>query len=575
MTEIAIDGPRQAILDAAGHCLVLGGPGSGKTTIALLKALTRIEKVLSPGQEILFLSFSRAAVARITDAIKKDIPLAQRSLLSVQTFHSFFWSILRTHGHLLGAPKTLSIVLAHDDKALRNGIDQDDLEWPLWVERRELLFKEEGRVCFDLFAPLAAQLLTQAMRIRDRVCKRFPLILVDEAQDTGEHQWECIKLLGDKSQIVCLADPDQMIFDYLPGVGPERVEQIRQFLKPLEIDLGGENHRSPGTEIVAFARDVLSAKVRNGGYQNVTKFQFGPKAEQRDLAIRQSLGILSNAIRKATGAPPKSIGVIASYSIGVAIVSAALRRDKPIPHQVLFDESFVLLASRIGAFLLEPKRLEDRHIAEFLELYAAALRAKGGQTALSEAAKMVRWAKNIREGKIPAVKLVAAIAKVLELIEANPHLGDPRRDWTRVKNLLRQSGSNELELVAEALDYLVAFNRGERIASGLLEGWLDQGAYVAARAVLDQALTEDQLLADSIELNGIHVMNMHKCKGKQFDGVIIFRHQYNSPFVWKNDPAPHLKSRRVLHVAITRARSHVLILNEALSKCPILNEYKL
>lgn len=48
------------ILAAAGHLLVTGGPGSGKTTIALLKAQKRIPN-LKPGQEILFLSFSRAA----------------------------------------------------------------------------------------------------------------------------------------------------------------------------------------------------------------------------------------------------------------------------------------------------------------------------------------------------------------------------------------------------------------------------------------------------------------------------------------------------------------------------------
>src|SRR6185437_8578852 len=52
---------RKAILATSGHALVVGGPGSGKTTMALLAAQAR-SSTLKPGQEILFLSFSRAAI---------------------------------------------------------------------------------------------------------------------------------------------------------------------------------------------------------------------------------------------------------------------------------------------------------------------------------------------------------------------------------------------------------------------------------------------------------------------------------------------------------------------------------
>ena len=88
MTDPATD-PRQDVLDAEGHVLVLGGAGSGKTTIALRKALRRIDERLVPGQSVLFLSFSRAAVARIGQASKSEVPKEKQSQLSIQTFHSF------------------------------------------------------------------------------------------------------------------------------------------------------------------------------------------------------------------------------------------------------------------------------------------------------------------------------------------------------------------------------------------------------------------------------------------------------------------------------------------------------
>jgi DNA helicase II / ATP-dependent DNA helicase PcrA len=566
----------RSIIQTDRHGLVLGGPGSGKTTLALLKATARIERgPLEPGQGVLFLSFSRAAVARMADAAKETVPHGEHGALSIQTFHSFFWEILRTHGHLLRAPKQLSIVLSHEEKALRDGIEPDDPAWEKWLDSRGQLFHEEGRVCFDLFAPLTLELLTRAQRIRDRVASRFPLILVDEAQDTGDQQWACVKSLAERSQIVCLADLDQLIFDHLPGVGPERVQQIRTILDPLEIDLGSDNNRSPGTEIAVFARDILHCKVRGSKYRNVSRFRFAPKAAARDKAIRQSVGIVNKAILDATGKPPESIALIASYGSGVAIISSALRQEKPIPHQVLFDEAFVMLTSRVGAFLLEPRALDNRagDVGIILDLLAAAYRAKGGKTALDHARKLAGWASKTRAQGAPNVKLVKAIGSLFESLAETYNTGNPQWDWIRVKRQLRASGDDTLTSVASALDYLVAFNRAQRIAANLSQLWLATGTYNGARKALDDALTQEQLLSGTDNLHGIHVMNMHKCKGKQFDGVVLYRAEHQSPFVWKSDPAPHIRSRKVLHVAITRARSHVLVVDESSSSCPIIDPH--
>jgi DNA helicase-2/ATP-dependent DNA helicase PcrA len=42
-----------------------------------------------------------------------------------------------------------------------------------------------------------------------------------------------------------MADLEQQIFDYLPGVGPERVIAIREALQPHEIDLGTRTTAAP------------------------------------------------------------------------------------------------------------------------------------------------------------------------------------------------------------------------------------------------------------------------------------------------------------------------------------------
>lgn len=79
---------------------------------------------------------------------------------------------------------------------------------------------------------------------------------------------------------------------------------------------------------------------------------------------------------------------------------------------------------------------------------------------------------------------------------------------------LRTSGRAELERCAYQLDFLAAFRRGQRISTALAEEWLRNGAYTRARAALDTALAQEQLLDGVVESSGVQVMNVHKAKGK-------------------------------------------------------------
>ena len=359
-------GLRQQILDCEGHALVVGGPGSGKTTIALKKAVVRISAGLTPGQSVLFLSFSRAAVARVGEATRLEVPKAQRGMLSMQTFHSFFWTLLSAHAYLLGAPKSLRILLPQDEQAKYGTIrakdrKEDNPDWQAWLQERERLFREDGLIAFDLFPSNAAQLLERSAHVRRLVTQRHPLIIVDEAQDTNEHAWRCIELLASAAQVICLADLEQQIFDHLPGIGPERIIAIKKSLTPLEIDLGAQNHRSGGTEIATFGQDILLGKVRGSPYVGVSAFAYNPKLRTLSAIMRMSIGMLQRAIRKSTGKYGRNVAILTHSGASAAKISAALNAEpKPVRHKLSFDESEAMLTARFTAFLLEPKRDADR-----------------------------------------------------------------------------------------------------------------------------------------------------------------------------------------------------------------------
>ncbi|MDM7000518.1 UvrD-helicase domain-containing protein, partial [Klebsiella michiganensis] len=100
------------IMAAEGHLLVTGGPGSGKTTVSILQAAQIAEQRLRPGQKVLFLSFARATVSRVVEAIEyeQQIPREQKRRIDVETYHSFFWRILKAHGYLVGLPRRIDIL---------------------------------------------------------------------------------------------------------------------------------------------------------------------------------------------------------------------------------------------------------------------------------------------------------------------------------------------------------------------------------------------------------------------------------------------------------------------------------
>ena len=283
-------------------------------------------------------------------------------------------------------------------------------------------------------------------------------------------------------------------------------------------------------------------------------------------------------IHDEIGKPPDSIGILCSWEPGVNIVTAALRGgNSPIPHKVLFNETATLLSSRLLAFFLEPKfsHLMNADIAESLRLLASLYKSYGTAGKLKKADAFDLWRTNLLQSQKPTnTKLFKAIFTMIEYLQTNPFSGDPAKDWMLLRNYLKNSGVTELTEVETNLQYLMTFNRGKRISEGHQNAMLAYGTYRNARKVLDDALAEDQLLFGNENLNGIHVMTIHKSKAKQFDGVILFRAANHSPFVWRDDPDPHPRSRKILRVGVTRARSHVVILNDRFTPCPILTKYK-
>ena len=391
-----------------------------------------------------------------------------------------------------------------------------------------------------------------------------------------------VKLLGEHSQLICLADLDQQIYDFRPGVSSERVTHIMEALTPIRVDLESQNHRSPDSEIVIFGNDILLNTPRGGPYKGVSRRSFRPDRAHRDQAIRQSVGMAYKEVIKLTGDKPESIALLATRNRGVSVITKALTGNQPgdlIPHRVSIDEAPVLLSGRVIAFLLEPRRsgaLELNDLADGLDLVASVFRAKGTASGRDQARKLLMQVDKAREGRGPRGNEVGnRFLDILRKLRQYNFSGDPKRDWLVARRHLEESNSGPLKEVASFAEQHAAFQKGYRIANGLTDLWQTQQNYSGARRVLESALSEEQLFGGERDLRGIHVMTLHKSKGKEFDAVVILDDFMNSPLILHRELSPFGRSRKLLRVGITRARHHTLMLTDVYNPSPLLNGHHL
>lgn len=548
---------RQA-LDSEGPVLVLGGPGSGKTTLSLFKA-QRLTRQLGPGQEVLFLSFSRAAVHQVVVRCKEVLSADERRLIAVKTYHAFCMEILQAHGRLLtGHPPRM---LFPRQERLRKSAHEGD-----WTGEQGRLATEEGLYSFDQFASSSADLLTRASCVRTLLADKYPVVIFDEFQDTNDSQWAFVQQLARASRIVVLADPDQRIFEYDTSVDPRRLDQLRDLISPAEFDLGADNHRSPGSGILGFADAVLRNRPLPDT-DEVVRRSFWPNAF--DTSVHTGVIWLLSALRKAGVARP-SVAVLCRTNPLVSRVSDALREErsfngaiyKPVNHAVTWDAELAAAAASVVASVLEwPQHAPDVAAAITLQAMADFYDMKNAEHpsgSASQAAVSFRKAsEDVKSAKAPrsnAGKSIVAASDAGVVLS-----GSPVEDWRRAQAIL--TGTPQLDEVHKHSRLVRLFRASGEIGPQLADQWSETGTYGRARDVVRRAIDRARLVSVRSDPRGVVLMTMHKSKGKEFDGVVLVEGTHSGMFLDdRNEEAPYHASRRLIRVGITRARSRVVIL---------------
>lgn len=595
---------QQSVLDSENHLLVIGGPGSGKTTVSILKAAQVIDISLEKHQNVLFLSFARASVSRVIEAIEYEhsLPKETKRRIEVDTYHSFFWSILKAHGYLIGLPKVLQVLTPQKEAIYlsevrrQNPITKMSSESDKQTRRRledqekQRLLYQEGMVSFDFFAQGVYQIISKSIKIRELVSNRYPIIIVDEFQDTNQDQWDVIKSLSSSTTTIALADPEQRIYDWI-GADPKRLEQFEQHLSPEIIDFAQNNHRSTGSDICVFGNDILNGHFTKKTYTGINIIVYEPNVNSAYIPL---VAACINAIKKAKAKNPGkwSVAILVPTKLLTRKISEVLdnppRTFPPISHTPYIEVDAAILSAEVISYLMEPISNDD--FPYFVRLLVDYYRGRGGakptvkdlQEADNYTTQLDDYLDKLKQSK-PLNKR-SVLAKTLDVFQSIVDLdksGNPESDWRAIVSLMNDGCCSRLKKVCEDSKNLRLLKRGELLRQNLSGLWQQFGVYKGALEVVRTSFVQQHFSTKQDLERGVLIMNMHKAKGKQFDEVIIFEDWpkrkgreivSNSGRIVRSNLAVNIddQARQNFRVSVTRAKNNTTILTPKGDLCVLL-----
>ena len=238
----------QAIQHTDGPCLVLAGPGSGKTLTIVNRVKYLIEKQKVRPEEILVVTFTRFAAAEMKSRLclvmgKRDLPV------TVGTFHGIYYGILKwayrmTQENILSETEKYQILRGVINKERMEIFDEEDFIQDIAAEigkvknnripleefvsekcsadafrniyrNYEQHRKELKKIDFDDMLVLCYELFRSRPDVLAQWQKKFRYVLIDEFQDINRIQYDVIRMLAQpENNLFVVGDDDQAIYGF-------------------------------------------------------------------------------------------------------------------------------------------------------------------------------------------------------------------------------------------------------------------------------------------------------------------------------------------------------------------------
>ena len=246
--------------NSTGSCVILAGPGSGKTKTLTIKLARMLEEDVRRPRGIACITYNNQCARELKHRLSK-LGVEDGHRASIGTLHSFcLQHIVLPYAHLTPLPKKYPITVASTeeveevqqealdktignerwgprfDKFRRSHLDRtaanwrgDDSDAAAAIEKYESLLDERGLIDFDGMVLIGLHLVEQYEWIRRALAARFPVLVVDEYQDLGQALDRIVQCLCFKAgmRLVAVGDPDQSIYGFT-GAEPSLLKNLAE-----------------------------------------------------------------------------------------------------------------------------------------------------------------------------------------------------------------------------------------------------------------------------------------------------------------------------------------------------------
>ena len=588
-----------AVVCTEGPVLVSAGAGSGKTRLLTYRIAYLITECKVPAQKILAITFTNKAANEMKERIQKIAPDGE--LVTVSTFHSFCARMLRSYSSFIPNYKENFTIYSENDtsKLMKDIFKQmnitdenikDEFKHNISILKNDNISIEEyvkifkydrnivdfekfyrtyqselvknNAMDFDDLLINFYNLISTNQDVLKSIQNKYTYFSVDEFQDTNQIQYDIVKLLAQKTRnILIVGDEDQSIYGWR-GANIDNIFNFTKDFPEAKIFKLEQNYRSTkkildrANLIIKNNRNRLEKKLYTDNEEGTDVFYYQAMSETDEADF-----VVQSIIRSHNDGVPYNEMAILMRLNALSRTFEEKMLNYNIPHVMyngfkFFERAEIKSVLAYLTAIVNPS--DDISFARIINFPKRGIGETSVEKLLEISAKdripLKEVVMNYEKEILPTPlkdKLKDLKALFLDLQENIDKLG-MYEFFTYMLEKTNILKSFDLE---NEQDYERYLNVGSLVNSVREFEEVNQGATIVDYL---QSVTLSSAM-DSDDGKGVVIATVHGAKGLEFDNVYIVGCEEKIFPISRNDSEDIEEERRLMYVAITRAKKNLVL----------------